>query len=75
MCTLLCQVASFPQELVFVGRSTVLIRGIAAALGVEWSLSNEWAPTAAKVLQPRKGVALKATETVVCWDVLFVHDK
>jgi len=59
------KVASFPQELVFVGRSTVLIRGIAAALGVEWSLSNEWAPTAAKVLQPRKGVALKATETVV----------
>lgn len=28
------KVASFPQELVFVGRSTVLIRGIAAALGV-----------------------------------------
>eukprot|EP00667_Euglena_gracilis_P003503 EG_transcript_3514 len=59
------KVASFPQELVFVGRSTVLIRGIAAALGVDWSLAEEWAPFAAQVLQPRKGMALKATETVV----------
>lgn len=59
------KVASFPQELVFVGRSTVLIRGIAAALGVEWSLAEEWAPFAAQVLQPRKGVALRATETAV----------
>jgi len=59
------KVASFPQELVFVGRSTVLIRGIAAALGVPWSLAEEWAPYAAQVLAPRTGVALKATETAV----------
>lgn len=59
------KVASFPQELVFVGRSTVLIRGIAAALGVEWSLAQEWGPSAAQVLQPRSGVVLKAQETAV----------
>ena len=59
------KVASFPQELVFVGRSTVLIRGIAAALGVQWSLANEWAPFSSRVLEPRRGVAKAATETVV----------
>ena len=37
---------SFPQECVLVGRSTVLIKGIAARLGIRWSLANEWAPIA-----------------------------
>lgn len=36
------EVASFPQDLVFVGRSTVLIRGMSARLGIEWSLAKEW---------------------------------
>ena len=46
------EVASFPQELVFVGRSTVLIRGLAARLGVTWSLAREWAPQARAALAP-----------------------
>ena len=40
------RVASFPQSLVFVGRSTVLIRGLANRLKVPWSLAREWAPAA-----------------------------
>eukprot|EP00873_Tetraselmis_striata_P012818 jgi/Tetstr1/433082/TSEL_022416.t1 len=40
-------VSSFPQDLVFVGRSTVLIRGLSARLGIPWSLAREWAPSAA----------------------------
>ncbi len=46
------EVASFPQELVFVGRSTVLIRGLASRLGVPWSLAREWAPAARAALAP-----------------------
>jgi len=44
---------SFPQDLVLVGRSTVLIKGIAAKLGVRWSLADEWAPIARAVLQAK----------------------
>ena len=43
---------SFPQDLVLVGRSTVLIKGIAARLNVTWSLANQWAPIARRVLAP-----------------------
>ncbi len=45
-------VSSFPQDLVFVGRSTVLIRGLATRLGVTWSLAREWAPAARAALAP-----------------------
>ena len=41
---------SFPQELTLVGRSTILIKGIASRLGVRWSLANEWAPIARRLL-------------------------
>ena len=46
---------SFPQELTLVGRSTVLIKGIAARLGVKWSLADEWAPIARKLLARQTG--------------------
>ena len=42
---------TFPQELTLVGRSTVLIKGIAARLGVKWSLADEWAPIARRLLE------------------------
>jgi len=42
---------SFPQDLVLVGRSTILIKGIANRLEIPWSLSKEWAPTAKRVLE------------------------
>lgn len=48
---------SFPQDLVLVGRSTVLIKGIAARLGVTWSLCREWAPLARIALAPRTASA------------------
>lgn len=43
--------ASFPQELVLVGRNTILIKGIAARLGITWSLAQEWKPIAEQLLQ------------------------
>ena len=45
------ELKSFPQELVLVGRATVLIKGIASRLGVKWSLAEEWAPIARRVLE------------------------
>jgi len=44
------ELKSFPQDLVLVGRSTILIKGLSSRLGIPWSLSREWAPTARKVL-------------------------
>ena len=37
-------VASFPQELVLLGRATVLLKGIAKRLEVPFSLAQTWAP-------------------------------
>ena len=55
------RVASFPQSLVFVGRSTVLIRGLANRLKVPWSLAREWAPAARLALAtPEERAAAKA---------------
>ena len=42
---------SFPQDLVLVGRSTILIKGLSSRLGIPWSLSQEWAPLARRVLE------------------------
>ena len=44
------ELKSFPQDLVLVGRSTVLLKGLSSRLGIPWSLSKEWAPTARTVL-------------------------
>eukprot|EP00578_Thalassiosira_sp_NH16_P006495 CAMPEP_0181126250 /NCGR_PEP_ID=MMETSP1071-20121207/27518_1 /TAXON_ID=35127 /ORGANISM="Thalassiosira sp., Strain NH16" /LENGTH=624 /DNA_ID=CAMNT_0023211817 /DNA_START=132 /DNA_END=2006 /DNA_ORIENTATION=+ len=42
---------SFPQDLVLVGRSSILIKGLSNRLNIPWSLSKEWAPTAKNVLE------------------------
>lgn len=42
---------SFPKDLVLVGRSSILIKGLSNRLGIPWSLSKEWAPTARRVLE------------------------
>lgn len=42
---------SFPQDLVLVGRSSILIKGLSNRLQIPWSLSREWAPTARRVLE------------------------
>jgi len=35
-------IASFPQELVLLGRATILIKGISKRLGIKWSLADKW---------------------------------
>jgi len=35
-------IASFPQELVLMGRATILIKGIAKRLGINWPLAQKW---------------------------------
>lgn len=45
------ELKSFPQDLVLVGRSSILIKGLSNRLGIPWSLSKEWAPTARRVLE------------------------
>ena len=52
---------SFPQDLVLVGRSSILIKGLSNRLNIPWSLSKEWAPTARKVLE---GNTSKSTAVV-----------
>jgi len=44
-------IASFPQELVLLGRATILIKGIAKRLGVSWSLADKWKPMAETALE------------------------
>jgi len=46
------ELKSFPQDLVLVGRSSVLIKGLSSRLGIPWSLAREWAPIARNVLDP-----------------------
>jgi aarF domain-containing kinase len=47
------ELKSFPQDLVLVGRSSILIKGISARLGIPWSLAKEWAPIAREVLDTK----------------------
>lgn len=44
------EIKSFPQDLVLVGRSSILIKGLSDRLGIPWSLAAEWAPIARQVL-------------------------
>jgi len=41
----------FPSDLVLLARSTVLVKGLAKRFGIRWSLSQEWAPIARRVLE------------------------
>jgi len=40
----------FNKDLVLLARSTVLVKGLAKRFGIRWSLSQEWAPIARRVL-------------------------
>lgn len=44
------ELKSFPQDLVLVGRSTILVKGLSSRLDLPVSLASEWAPIARKVL-------------------------
>lgn len=50
---LLCVLIS--RDLVLVGRSTILIKGISDRLNIPWSLAKEWAPIARDVLNVNMG--------------------
>ncbi|KAI2507987.1 ABC1 family-like protein [Fragilaria crotonensis] len=63
------ELKSFPQDLVLVGRSSILIKGLSNRLGIPWSLSQEWAPIARKVLAPVK--ASEPRGRVRFRDILF----
>mmetsp|Transcript_18398 Transcript_18398/g.51073 ORF Transcript_18398/g.51073 Transcript_18398/m.51073 type:complete len:183 (-) Transcript_18398:361-909(-) len=50
------ELQSFPQDLVLVGRSSILIKGLSNRLGITWSLCKEWAPIARTVLNSEPDV-------------------
>lgn len=62
------ELKSFPQDLVLVGRSSILIKGLSNRLNIPWSLSENWAPIARNVLNPVQ--ADKPTGRVRFKDVL-----
>lgn len=52
------ELKSFPQDLVLVGRSTILIKGLSDRLGIPISVCKAWAPIAREVLNPTKTASL-----------------
>ena len=54
------ELKSFPQDLVLVGRSTILVKGLSSRLGIPWNLASEWAPIARTVLNGGKDPRSKA---------------
>lgn len=57
------ELRSFPQDLVLVGRSSILIKGLSNRLEIPWSLSKEWAPTARRVLAGNRADAKTQKES------------
>ena len=56
------ELKSFPQDLVLVGRSSILIKGLSNRLGIPWSLSKEWAPIARQVLNREEVTSTNSTD-------------
>ena len=50
------------RDLVLVGRSSILIKGISDRLNIPWSLAKEWAPIARNVLDVNTGKAQTKSE-------------
>lgn len=50
-------VASFPREFVLLCRMTLLIRGLAMRLNVEWSLADAWREAAMRLLERESAAA------------------
>ena len=47
----IAQVLEFPQEFVLLGRATVMIKGIAKRLEMDWSLSDRWGAVAQEAIE------------------------
>jgi aarF domain-containing kinase len=58
------QVLEFPQEFVLLGRATVMIKGIAKRLEMEWSLSDRWGAVA------QEAIDAVGEEQLPIWSVL-----
>jgi hypothetical protein len=58
-------IASFPQELVLLGRATVLIKGIAKRLDIQWSLADKWKAMAEAALECGEDGCLMPTWSAV----------
>ena len=56
------EIKSFSQDLVLVGRSSILIKGLSNRLDIPWSLAKEWAPIARQVLENNYETEGAATE-------------
>ena len=50
------ELKSFPQDLVLVGRASILIKGLSSRLNIPWSLAQEWAPIAQGALDYNAGL-------------------
>lgn len=61
----IAQVIEFPQEFVLLGRATVMIKGIANRLGIDWSLSDRWAAAAEEAI-----AAVGPKERLPIWNVV-----
>ena len=66
------ELKSFPQDLVLVGRSSILIKGLSNRLGIKWSLSQEWAPIARQVLNSGGSFSSSSTTSPSQQRVRFV---
>jgi aarF domain-containing kinase len=51
------ELKSFPQDLVLVGRASILIKALSNRLNVPWSLAKSWAPTARQVMENNYKIA------------------
>jgi len=58
------RLASFPSELVLLGRASVLVKGVAARLNVPWSVANKWKPLAEDCLV---GLCRKDSRQLPSW--------
>ncbi len=67
------ELKSFPQDLVLVGRSSILIKGLSSRLGIPWSLAKEWAPIARTVLNGDVSEKSTSTESGSDSRVRFKH--
>ena len=59
------QVSEFPSEFILLGRATVMIKGIANRLGLQWGLADRWARVAQEAV-----AATLPSERLPIWSVV-----
>lgn len=64
------ELKSFPEDLVLVGRASILIKGLSSRLNIPWSLAREWAPIARQVLDRRVAPEVSSDSRVRFRDVV-----